>query len=351
MAVTVPRIGLIGSGGIAARHASAYHRYPERGRLCAVADIATDRARVVAMGTGAAVYADYRRLLRDEAVDAVDICLPHHLHAAAIMDAVRHGKHVLCEKPLCLSLHDAERIARAVDEAGVTLMCVHNRLFEPVAVKARTLLAEGLLGRIYQVRATDCFVNDAGLDELTWRARVATCGGGELIDTGYHPAYLVLALAGGTPVEVVAMTSRHRLSFLEGEDSAQVLVRFDNAVVGQITTSWAYQAPDCYEHFSAAGERGTLYATRTRLTYQLAGRAPVILPFDKGNGIEAAILHFADCLATGTRPQQTHRDGAQVLAVILAAYESQATRSVTTVRQAGGGEALDALALLRGEAR
>ena len=75
---------------------------------------------------------------------------------------------------------------------------------------------------------------------MGWRASAATSGGGELIDTGYHPTYLMLHLAGGTPVEVAAMLSTHRLTFAEGEDSAQLLIRFDNGVVGQLVTSWAY---------------------------------------------------------------------------------------------------------------
>lgn len=287
---------------------------------------------MLAEDSRAAVYGDYLEMLSGADIDAVDICLPHHLHAPAVLAAARHGKHILCEKPLCLSLEEADRITTAVEAAGVTLMCSHNRLFSPVAVKARELLAEGLLGRLYEVRATDCFVNDADLGQLDWRARLDACGGGELIDTGYHPAYLVLALAGGTPTDVIAMTSRHRLTFMEGEDSAQVLVRFDNGVVGHIATSWAYQAPECYEHFSAAGEHGTLHSSRTQLTYRLDGQEPVTLAFAKGNGIEAGIEHFADSLARGSRPLHTHREGTEVLAMILAAYESAATRSVVSVR-------------------
>ncbi|HEX9336962.1 MAG TPA: Gfo/Idh/MocA family oxidoreductase, partial [Pseudonocardiaceae bacterium] len=241
------------------------------------------------------------------------------------------GRHVLCEKPLCVSADEAARIDAAVAAAGVTVMCMHNRLFSPVAVRARELLAQGLLGRRYEVRATDCFRNDAGLDRLGWRATLAEAGGGELIDTGYHPTYLVLWLAGGRPTDVLAMTSRHRLGYLEGEDSAQVLVRFDNGVVGHITTSWAYQAPDSYEHFAAAGELGALHATRTRLTYRRNGQEPVVQEFAKGNDIESAIDHFADCLATGTRPLSGHPDGALALAVILAAYESVRTGAVARV--------------------
>ena len=82
------------------------------------------------------------------------------------------------------------------------------------------------------------------------------------MDTGYHPTYLMLHFAGGSPVEATALLSRHRLRFMEGEDSAQVLVRFDNEVVGQLVTSWAYDAPPGSERFS--GRRGTWLAEERR---------------------------------------------------------------------------------------
>ena len=74
----------------------------------------------------------------------------------------------------------------------------------------------------------------------SWRANLKTQGGGELIDTGYHPSYLLMHLAGAVPTHVTAMLSTHRLKFMEGEDSAQLLVRFANGAVGSLVTSWAY---------------------------------------------------------------------------------------------------------------
>ena len=82
-------------------------------------------------------------------IDAVDICLPHHLHAAAIVAAAEAGKHILCEKPLCLTMDEARIVREAVRRAGVTLMCAHNQLFLPAVAEARRLLAEGAIGPIY----------------------------------------------------------------------------------------------------------------------------------------------------------------------------------------------------------
>ena len=79
-------------------------------------------------------------MLAEADIDAVDICLPHHLHKDAIVAAARAGKHILCEKPLCLTPEEAAEVDAAVAEAGVTLMCAHNQLFLPAVAKAKELI-------------------------------------------------------------------------------------------------------------------------------------------------------------------------------------------------------------------
>ena len=329
------RVGLIGAGGITVAHAAGYRRNPDTTRVAAVADPVTENAVQRAAEFGAAVYDDYRSMLAEADIDAVDICLPHHLHKDAIIAAARAGKHVLCEKPLCLSPAEAAEISAAVAESGITVMCAHNQLFLPPVARARELLDSGLLGRVYEVRTTDSFFNDFTPESMGWRASAKTSGGGELIDTGYHPSYLLLHLAGGVPVEATAMLSTHRLTFMEGEDSAQVLVRFDNGVLGSIVTSWAYQPSGNTERFSVVGELGSLYSDgTTSLTYQLRGEAPVTLSFEPAHEFAAEIAHFASSVANGTRPLHTEKEGIEVLGIILAAYESVRTRSVAPVMSA-----------------
>jgi predicted dehydrogenase len=100
------------------------------------------------------------------------------------------------------------------------------------------------------------------------------------MDTGYHPTYLMLHFAGGSPVEATALLSQHRLRFMEGEDSAQVLVRFDNGVVGQLVTSWAYDPPPSTERFSVVGELGSLSSDGRSLTVtrRASGSQPMTSP-------------------------------------------------------------------------
>lgn len=326
------RIGLIGAGGIAGAHVAGYLRNPDTITFAAVADPVRENAEKRAGDTGAVIYADYREMLADADIDAVDICLPHHLHKDAIVAAARAGKHILCEKPLCLNPEEAREVSEAVEAAGVTLMCAHNQLFLPAVAKAKELIESGTLGRVYEVRTTDSFYNDFDPSTMGWRAHAATSGGGELIDTGYHPTYLLLHLAGGSPVEVTAMVATHRLTFMEGEDSATVLVRFDNGVIGTVVTSWAYEAADSTERFSAVGELGSLTSDGTTLSYHLRGSDPVVLELEPVHEFGAELAHFASSILNGTRPLHTQKEGIEVLGIILGAYESVRTRSVAEVR-------------------
>ena len=252
----------------------------------------------------------------------MDICLPHHLHADAIIAAAKAGKHVLCEKPMCLTLAEAERIAEAVQAAGVTVMCAHNQLTLPAVARARELIDAGALGRVYELRTTDSFFNDFDPATMGWRAHAATSGGGELIDTGYHPTYLLLYLASARPASVTAMLSTHRLSFMEGEDSARVLVRFADGAVGEVVTSWAYEAAPFTEKFSVVGEQGSLWSDGTTLQHKQRGAAATVFEFPQVDSIPAVCADFVGRLRDRVRPVHTHEEGTDVLKVILAAYQS-----------------------------
>jgi predicted dehydrogenase len=329
--VSTIKVGLIGGGGIVDAHIRGYRAYADLIEVAAVADVIDETARRRAAELGAAAYTDFRQMILEADLDAVDICLPHHLHAEAIVSAAQAGKHILCEKPLCLTVEQANQVQQAVSTAGVTLMCAHNQLFLPAVSTARQLLDQGILGTVYEVRITDTFYNDFNPQNMGWRATAATSGGGELMDTGYHPTYLMLHLAGGSPVEATALLSRHRLRFMDSEDSAQVLVRFDNGIVGHLVTSWAYDPPPGTEGFSVVGERGSLYSGGTSLTVTLRGSGSQTYDFEAVDSYVSEIGHFADCLRSGTRPLHTEREGIDVLCLILAAYEGARNRTIAPV--------------------
>lgn len=328
------KVGIIGGGGIAGAHIRGYAAHADRITVTAIADAVPETVERRAAELDAQGFADYRDMIANTDIDAVDICLPHHLHRDAIVAAAQAGKHILCEKPLCLTPAEAVDVQEAVATAGVTLMSAHNQLFMPAVAAAKELLDSGRLGRVYEVRTTDCFYNDFDPANMGWRASAKTSGGGELIDTGYHPTYLMLHLAGAVPVEAVAMLSTHRLTFAEGEDSAQVVVRFDNGAVGTLWTSWAYDPPAITERFSVVAENGTLHSDGTSLHVHFRSGEDESNTFEPVDTFEAEIGHFADCLINGTRPLHSEKEGIEALGMILAGYESARTKAFAPVMQA-----------------
>src|SRR5258705_1326076 len=134
-------VGIIGGGNIAGHHIHGYLLASEHAEVAAISDVDADRARSHEAALGEfEVFEDYLELIASPRVDAVDICLPHHLHKDAIVAAAAAGQHVLCEKPLCLTLDEADAVTRAVESAGGTLMCAHNQLFPPAGSTAWTII-------------------------------------------------------------------------------------------------------------------------------------------------------------------------------------------------------------------
>lgn len=325
------KVGLIGAGGIAGAHIKGYHAHSDVVSIVAVADAFPASAQSRAAEFDAEVFDNYNTMLAEADIDAVDICLPHHLHKDAIIAAARAGKHILCEKPLCMTLEEALEIRTVIRETGVTLMSAHNQLFQPSVAKAKELIDGGLLGKLYEARTTCSFLAELDASSVGWRGDKKQTGGGELIDSGYHPAYMLMYLVGAAPTEVTAMLSNHRMDFLTSEDSANLLVRFENGVVGNVLTSWAYVPSSNTELFSIAGELGSMYSDGTNLHYTLTGQEPVTLSFDEVHDITEEIGHFGRALVSGERPVQNEDDGIAVLTLILAAYRSAANKTIESI--------------------
>jgi predicted dehydrogenase len=254
-------------------------------------------------------------------IDAVDLCLPHHLHALAILDAAAAGKHILCEKPMCTTLREADAIAAAVEKAGVTYMSAHNQLFMPVVQEAKRLMEAGKIGRLQWLRSQDCFRTGPDALKGRWRANPRFQGGGELIDTGYHPTYRLLYLAAAPVVGVRASMGRYVVE-MDREDTASVQVRFANGVIGEILTSWAIGNPFGTHQVHAIGDKGQLFGSENQLYLLPDGFSePARLNLRPVETFSAQMGHFADCLLQGTRPIHSVEEGRAVLEVILQATE------------------------------
>lgn len=337
----VLRIGLIGAGGITGAHVNGWKAIPERAEIVAIADISeeTARNRMKQLGREVRYYADYRDLLAQNDVDAVDMSLPHFLHCESIVAAAEAGKHAMSEKPLCLSLDEAERIRQAVTKSGTTFMAAHNQLFFPTVLRAKQMLVEGDLGKVYQIDSLDSgarrsplslnkstWGGQAAPSAPTWRSDPAKMGGGELIDTGYHPTYRMLFLAGERPVAVSALLGTYRLP-LDREDTANALIEFESGVTGRLMSSWGLQTPGGRPLlFAIMAEAGQLWAESDRMYYLPVGfEKPAVVEFpgwDYGRTFAAEIAHFCDAIEGGFEPLHSVAEATDTLKVILGAYRS-----------------------------
>ena len=337
--MTTLRVGLIGAGGIAVQHGIAWQANAGRGEIVAVADVSEARSRAISdrfAGGKATLYDGIAGVLADPDVDAVDICLPHHLHTEAIIGAAQAGKAILCEKPLCTSLEDSAKIGAALKETGVTFVMAHNQLFQPSLVEARRILGTGAIGRAYYVRSVEAFQNRGALNAgaghnlpegespWAWRNDPARMGGGEVLDTGWHATYRLLALAGERPVQVQAMMERFFLPDVPSEDTGVLLVRFASGTIGEIVTTWAF-APASGFQFEVMGEHGSLAGGGTSIVHQLhAWPTPAERTFDPVHSFTAEVTHFLDVVQNGADSMATFDTGARVLQLTMAAYRSVA---------------------------
>lgn len=335
----VVRVGLIGCGGISGAHAPGAVKHAGKIKYVALCDIVPQKMvdRSKQLGGVDKQYTDWKKMLREmgNEMDAVDICLPHHLHGAAILDAAAAGKHILCEKPMCISLKQADEIGKAVKAAGITYMSAHNQLFMPAVQEAKRMIDSGKLGKVWWLRSADCF-RAGGLSRKNWgwRADFKTQGGGELIDTGYHPSYRLLHLANSPVVEVRGTMGRY-LQEIDGEDQASVQVRFASGAVGEVLTSWAFALPYGTHQIHVIGEEGQLFGSDNTLYHLPNGWSePARRTFQHADTFEQEISHFADCLREGRRPIHSVEEGRAVLEVILKAAESAKGWEKTAVKKA-----------------
>lgn len=188
MAPRIVKIGMIGVGGWGASgHLNAYRVSPHA-EVVALCDAVPDRARQVAADFGVSkAYKDYRELLRDPAVEAVDIATPNNTHHEIAMAAIAAGKHILCEKPLSIELSHAREMTEAVERAGLRNSVNFVHRYVPSARYVKQLLDEGALGRIFHLNLTyeQGWLTDPGFPRV-WRLNAAVAGTGVLGDLGSH---------------------------------------------------------------------------------------------------------------------------------------------------------------------
>ena len=249
-------IALIGYGGVARVHAMAYRAIPfhyglpsDTFKIIGVVSKNPKAAETASKEIQCEVWTtDYHDLLAREDVDLVDICVPNHLHEELILAAAAAGKHIFCEKPLAMDVLQGKRIVAAVEQAGVKNQLNFNFRFYPAVSRARQMIAEGFLGRVYSFRG--CFYRSSYINPdkpLSWRLKKEIAGGGALFDLGSHVLDLIYYLLGdfGSVYATVDTLIKERpiasgskeKGPVDVDDIVLMQVRMANSVLGTVEIS------------------------------------------------------------------------------------------------------------------
>ena len=334
-------VAIIGCGWAGARHARAF---ASQGVTVTWAiDVSAARAQAVAnLQPGARPRADYREALDDNDLDAVDICLPHHLHARIGIEAITCGKHVLCEKPLAATLIEADGMIAAAEKVGVTLMVAENEVFSPLYRRVRDLIAAGAIGRpVLAQMIRGCYLEESFKNERPWFLDEQAAAGGMMMSGGVHD-FEKLRMILGEVTAVFARRAPQRFADMQGDDTSVAMLRFASGAVGLMVQSFlmknALTASGTEEHtLRIEGESGSIRASGTNggrivlfrdsAADPLLADAPceteIIIPEVDTFELEAA--HFVACVRDGKEPITAGRKMRRPLALVLAAYESMRT--------------------------
>jgi len=326
-------MGFVGSGFLADVYAQCYRDIPNV-ELTAVASKTKKNAKEFAEKYGVKTcYTDYDAMLKRDDVDAVNICVPNYLHAPLTISAAEHGKHVLCTKPLAVSMDQADEMVEACRKSGVILMYGENWLYAPSVVRMREIIREGALGEILSIEARE---QHSGSHSIYSTRREYT-GGGVLIHMGVHPIGFIMHTM-NQPVRKVYAELGNLLHDFEVEDYAVLLMRFDGGSSGIAHSNYITKG-GMQDRIEIYGTGGMAFINMTHINpiqlYSESGYSYVVEKASVSRGWTSPIIdektqygymnmlrHFTDCISNELKPDSDGAFGREVLKVVFAGYTS-----------------------------
>ena len=242
-------IGIIGCGKIAQiRHIPEYEAC-EEAKLYGFYDLNIQRAQELAEKYNGKAYASVEELLKDKEIDAVSVCTSNNTHAEISIAAMKAGKHVLCEKPMAITLEECERMVQAAKEENRYLMIDQNQRRAKAHVKAKEMIQDGKIGKILTFRTTfghggpETWSIDPG--KATWFFDKNKAAMGAMADLGIHKTDLIQYLTSQTVTEtqafITTLDKKDASDQLIGvDDNAICIYKMSGGAVGTMTASWTY---------------------------------------------------------------------------------------------------------------
>lgn len=334
------KVGIIGSRFEADIHAESFKMIPDEAEVVAVASPTPGNAESFAGRHGISrFFTDYREMLLEKDIDMVTITAPNDLHARMTLDIAAAGKHVVCEKPLCLTLEDADEMLDACNKRGVLLMYAEELYFTPKYVKAKEMADQGAFGKLYMVKQSEKHFGP----HAEWFWDVNRSGGGVMMDMGCHGIAFCRWFLGRPRIKSVyaQMNTHVHGDITRGEDDAICILEFENGAIGVVEDSWARRG-GMHDRVEVYGEGGLtcadLHMGNALPTYSEYGYGYAVekAPTTKGwtypvfeelwnYGFPQEMRHFVRCVRGKESCIATGEDGRVTLEALYAAYKSAGT--------------------------
>jgi len=322
-------IGLIGAGLQGKRRAYALNRF-EESHLKIVADSNIENAQTLARELHCLATADWRDIIARDDIQSVIICAPTYLHASMSIASMERGKHVFCEKPLAITVVEAEDMIRVAQDKKVILKYGCNYRYHRAIQQARELLDNGTIGQLNYFRCRHGICGRPCYED-EWRVKKELSGGGHLIEQGVHIVDLFRWFI-GEPVSVFGKTATYFWSIEPSEDNAFVLLTTADNKTGFIHSSLTqWKNLFSLEIFGQDGYLeidglGGSYGTE-RL---IIGRRAFLKPFHEeiieyrgvDNSLSDEWQEFINAITKHREPSESGEDGLKALRIILAIYDS-----------------------------
>ena len=334
------KVGIIGCGKIAqVRHIPEYAANPNA-EVYGFYDINLARAEELAKKYGGKAYASYEELLADPEIVAVSVCAANHAHAEISIAALKAGKHVLCEKPMAVTLEECEAMVAAAKESGKYLMIGQNQRLAKAHAKAKELIEQGAIGKVLTFRTIfghggpETWSIDPGAN--VWFFDKTKAAMGAMADLGIHKTDMIQYVLGSKIVKTQAVLTTLDKKDATGnligvDDNAICIYQMENGVIGTMTASWTYYAAEDNTTviYGSKGEL-RLYddpkysvqqinADGTRIDYQIDQ-----IQTNDNQTASGIIDLFVDCLVENKEPEISGENVLHAMKAVFASIESSA---------------------------
>lgn len=329
------KFALIGCGRIAQKHAEILKNQLPQTKLVAVCDINKEKAKRIGEKYNVHWYDNYDKMLESEDIDVVNILTESGNHARHTIDVVKkYKKHVVVEKPMALTLSDADEMIRVCDENGVKLFIIKQNRYNLPVIKLREALDKGRFGKLVMGTVRVRWSRDqAYYDQDAWRGTWAMDGGVFTNQASHHIDLLEWML--GEPISVFAKSATQLVN-IETEDTGIAIIKFKNGALGLVEATTAVRPKDLEGSLSILGELGTVeiggFAVNEMKIWNFTRQEPddkeVLEKYREnppnvyGFGHIRYFENVLDCIVNNKRALVDGLEGRKSLELINAIYES-----------------------------